>query len=154
RHRPRSPPRLRRVGYEDDVRKEGRGHDTLDLPRRSRRQDCARLGWREGGRSRRQGHRGDRDRKERQQGRQTRQTRRARHACQGRRGQEPQGENGPLVTAAAVATLVWVATPASPPDADQRRALTTWARAHGVVLDPPAEGGPPVLAVDASRADR
>jgi hypothetical protein len=61
------------------------------------------------------------------------------------------------VTAAAVATLVWLATPTSvrrSPDAEEHRAIAAWARAHGVVLDFPAEGRPPALTVDPSTPDR
>jgi hypothetical protein len=61
------------------------------------------------------------------------------------------------VTAAAVATLVWLATPTSAPtapDAADHRAIAAWARAHGVVLDAPAEARPAALSVDPSTADR
>jgi hypothetical protein len=61
------------------------------------------------------------------------------------------------VTAAAVATLVWLAAPPSAPavpDAEERRAVAAWAQAHGVVLEAPTEGGPPSLSVDPSAADR
>jgi hypothetical protein len=51
----------------------------------------------------------------------------------------------------APATLVWMAP--EPPDAEQSRALWSWARAHGVRLAPPRPGAAPALAVDARIAD-
>jgi hypothetical protein len=51
----------------------------------------------------------------------------------------------------APATTVWVA-PALP-DAEQTRALSSWARTHGVRLMAPVEGSAPSLAVDPRIAD-
>src|SRR5580700_5535610 len=51
----------------------------------------------------------------------------------------------------APATTVWVA-PALP-DAEQTRALSSWARTHGVRLMAPVEGSAPALAVDPRIAD-
>lgn len=51
----------------------------------------------------------------------------------------------------APATLVWVAP--APPDADQTRALSSWALAHGVRLVAPGEDAAPSLTVDPRIAD-
>jgi len=48
-------------------------------------------------------------------------------------------------------TLVWVAP--EPPDGPQSRALSSWARAHGAALEPPAKGQAASLAVDPRDAD-
>ena len=51
----------------------------------------------------------------------------------------------------APATLVWVAP--APPDADQTRALSSWALAHGVKLVAPSDEAAPALAIDPRIAD-
>jgi hypothetical protein len=51
----------------------------------------------------------------------------------------------------APATLVWIAP--EPPDGPQARALLTWARTHGVMVEPPRDERPPALPVDESIAD-
>ncbi len=51
----------------------------------------------------------------------------------------------------APATLVWVAP--APPDADQTRALSSWALAHGVRLMAPNDEAVPALAIDPRIAD-
>lgn len=51
----------------------------------------------------------------------------------------------------APATLVWIAP--EPPDGPQSRALSTWARTHGVVLVAPRDERPPALPVDEAIVD-
>jgi hypothetical protein len=47
--------------------------------------------------------------------------------------------------------LVWLAP--EPPRADQSRALSSWAHAHGVTLEPPRREAVPALAIDARIAE-
>jgi len=56
------------------------------------------------------------------------------------------------VTADAPVTLVWMA-PAPAPDAEQSRALASWARAHGVRLELPRTEAPRAIPVDARAGD-
>jgi hypothetical protein len=55
------------------------------------------------------------------------------------------------VTAEAAVTLAWLAP--EPPDAEQTRALTSWAHAHGVTLAPARDERPVALPVDPHAAD-
>jgi hypothetical protein len=55
------------------------------------------------------------------------------------------------VTVDAPATVAWLAP--EPPDADQSRALASWAHAHGVRLVSPRPASAPVLRIDEHAAD-
>jgi hypothetical protein len=56
------------------------------------------------------------------------------------------------VTADAATTLAWIAV--DPPEPQRARALSGWARAHGVTLAPPTVERLPALAVDPRVADQ
>jgi hypothetical protein len=56
------------------------------------------------------------------------------------------------VTADAPVTLVWMA-PAQAPDAEQSRALASWARAHGMTLELPRTEVPRAIPVDVHAGD-